>query len=141
MGTVESYGCLACPHGGAGGLDIETYGVELAYLRVAQTAAMLVHVAVAGAVRLPTGEKWRSQVHRSPGDSAQRDEVEEDDGKGVTRRTNRARRERKGRGTTGLEGAAGDTHIVNYADESWPAPSATMRAAVESLMKRLKSQR
>ena len=88
--------------------------------------------------------------------------VEEDDGKGVTRRTNRARRERKGTpqgspispmlsnlymrrfilGWRVLGYARRfNAHIVNYADDFvvlGRAPSATMRAAVESLMKRLK---
>ena len=88
--------------------------------------------------------------------------VEEDNGKGVTRRTNRARRERKGTpqgspispmlsnlymrrfilGWRVLGYARRfNAHIVNYADDFvvlGRAPSATMRAAVESLMKRLK---
>ena len=88
--------------------------------------------------------------------------VEEDDGKGGTRRTNRARRERKGtpqgapisallsnlymrRFILGWKvlGYARrfKAHIVNYADDFvvlGQVPSATMRAAVESLMKRLK---
>ena len=88
--------------------------------------------------------------------------VEEDDGKGGTRRTNRARRKRKGTpqgspispllsnlymrrfilGWRVLGYARRfKAHIVNYADDFvvlGQAPSATMRTAVESLMQRLK---
>ena len=88
--------------------------------------------------------------------------VEEDDGKGGIRRTNRAHRERKGTpqgapisqllsnlymrrfilGWRVLGYARRfKAHIVNYADDFvvlGQAPSATMRTAVESLMQRLK---
>ena len=88
--------------------------------------------------------------------------VEEDDGEGGTRRTNRARRERKGtpqgapvsslfssiymrRFVLGWRvlGYARrfDAEIVNYADDlvvCGKAPAATMRAVVEAMMERLR---